>query len=368
MIRTTGSRFRVLFLFLFLSASVVTLYATDSQPLKLDKERASKFAQMAMRCVEKEFPNKMDHVLAGEKDVLTPKTLHPSFYGCFDWHSSVHGHWMLIRLLKTFPDLPEAPAIREILNRNLSAENILKEAEYLRQPDQRSFERAYGWAWFLKLAEELYTWNDADGKQWLKNLAPLEDAFVKRYMDFLPKQIYPVRTGVHPNTAFALGFALDYARTAKNKALEDLIIQRSTLYYSKDRNCPCEWEPSGEDFFSPCLMEASLMQRILKPEAFIQWFHRFMPRVNAGQLGNLMVPAIVSDRSDGKLVHLDGLNLSRAWCMIQIANALPAHDKARKALKEAAIHHTTDALKNIQSGDYAGEHWLASFATYLLTM
>jgi len=344
------------------------VWATNNPDiLKLDKERASKFAAMAMRCVGKEYPNKMDHVMASEKDVQGPQALHPSFYGCFDWHSSVHGHWLLIRVLKTFPDLPEATEIRNALAKNLTAENLLKEAEYLKLPESKGFERTYGWAWLLKLVEELYTWNDNQGNEWLKNLKPLEDAFVKRYIDFLPKQTYPIRTGVHPNTAFGMAFALDYARTAKNKQLEDLIIERSMTYYGKDVNGPCEWEPSGEDFFSPCLMEASLMQRILQPTEFVKWFHGFMPGIKMGKPANLMTPATVTDRSDGKLVHLDGLNLSRAWCMVQIATALPKDDKAKQFLMDAAIKHTTDALKNIQSGDYAGEHWLASFATYLLT-
>ena len=341
--------------------------AEKQQEITITKEMASQFAAMPLRCIEKEFPNKLDHVMNNEKEVLNPRTLHPVFYGCFDWHSSVHGHWMLIRLLKTFPDLPEAPAIRAALNRNITAANVLAEVQYLGQKDRDSFERTYGWAWFLKLIEELYTWDDPDGKTWLKNLAPLEDAFVKRYMAFLPKQTYAIRTGVHPNTAFGIAFALDYARTVKNKPLEDLLIQRSLFYFSKDTNYPAEWEPGGEDFFSPCLMEADLMQRVLKPEEFVSWFHAFLPGMKEGKVHSLMKPAIVTDRSDGKLVHLDGLNLSRAWCMKGIAAALPENDPARGYLLKAAQVHAEDALKNLHSGQYAGEHWLASFATYLLT-
>jgi hypothetical protein len=342
-------------------------FPETGQSLTLDKERATKFAAMAMRCVEKEFPNKLDHVMNDEKEVRNPKTLHPAFYGCFDWHSSVHGHWMLIRLLKKFPDLPQAADIRKALNRNLSAENIKHEVAYLHQKSRKSFERTYGWAWLLKLVEELYGWDDKDGKTWLKNLAPLEQEIAKRYIDFLPKQTYPIRTGVHPNTAFGIAFALDYARKAKNKLLEDLLIERSLNYYHKDTGCPAGWEPGGEDFFSPCLMEASLMQRVLKPVEYAHWFHAFLPQAKDGKPASLMQPAIVTDRSDGKLVHLDGVNLSRAWCMKRIANGLSKGDKAAKALLEAARIHAADALKNIHSGDYAGEHWLASFAVYMMT-
>jgi len=339
----------------------------ETDPVKLDKERASRFAAMAMRCIEKEYPNKMDHVMNNEQEVLGPKSFHPSFYGCFDWHSSVHGHWMLVRLLKLFPDLPQAAEIRAALNRNISETIIKKEVEYLGQPNRKSFERTYGWAWLLKLAEELYTWDDADGKVWLDNLAPLAEAIAKMYIEFLPKQTYAIRTGVHPNTAFGIAFALDYAKAAKNKELEKLLTDRSYYYYLNDTNCPGEWEPGGEDFFSPCLMEASLMQRILKPGEFKKWFHKFMPGLTQEKPGRLLQPAAVTDRSDGKLVHLDGLNLSRAWCMKQIANALPLKDKTREVLLKAAYRHTEDALANIHSGDYAGEHWLASFAIYLLT-
>ncbi len=353
--------------FFFCCFLVTVLWAGQTEPLKLDTEKASKFAAMAMQCIEKEYPNKLSHVMNDEKEVLNPKTLHPAFYGCFDWHSAVHGHWMLIRLLKTFPDLPEAANIRAALNRNLTKTNILKEVEYLGQANRKSFERTYGWAWLLKLVEELYLWNDPDGKVWLKNLAPLETDIVKRYIDFLPKQTYAIRTGVHPNTAFGLAFGMDYARTAKNKNLEKVLIERTYFYYSRDTKCPAAWEPGGEDFFSPCLMEAALMQRVMKPKEFIRWFHAFLPHSKEGKPRGLMEPAVVTDRSDGKLVHLDGLNLSRAWCMKRIAAALPRGDKAREKLLQAMRLHMEDALKNIHSGEYAGEHWLASFATYLLT-
>jgi len=335
--------------------------------LKIDKVMASKFANMAMKCIEKEYPNKPSHVMNNEMEVWSPRKMHPVFYGCFDWHSAVHGHWMLIRLLKKFPDLPEQEKIRNALNRNLKAENILKEVQYFKQKGRKSFERTYGWAWLLKLAEELEDWDDRQGKIWRLNIKPLENEIIRKYLDFLPKQTYPIRTGVHPNTAFGLAFALDYAEKVNHKLLAKLIIERSCTYFKNDIECPATWEPGGEDFFSPCLMEADLMHRILNPEEFNSWFHRFLPEIKNGKPKILLEPAIVTDRSDGKLVHLDGLNLSRAWCMSHIAFALPDKDETRKILLKSAQKHTADALKNIHSGDYAGEHWLASFATYLLT-
>ena len=294
--------------------------------------------------------------------------MHPSFYGCYDWHSSVHGHWMLVRLLRLFPQLPESRQIREALNGNLSSENITVEVSYLTQPNRQSFERTYGWAWLLKLAEELRGWNDEDGRRWSRNLQPLADALADRYITFLPKQTYPIRTGVHPNTAFGLAFALDYARAVGNKKLEGLIEERSRTYFGSDVNYPGSWEPGGEDFFSPGLIEADLMRRVLKPAEFPKWFQRFLPGIASGQPEKLLHPAVVGDRSDPKLVHLDGLNLSRAWCMRSIASALPGGGSARAVLAAAAAEHAKDALGHVASGDYGGEHWLASFAVYLLSI
>jgi hypothetical protein len=331
--------------------------------LGLTQKSASHFAQLALKCVSKEFPNKPDHVINDSRDLLSPRTMHPAFYGCFDWHSSVHGHWMLVRILRVFPDLPEATQIRKALDANLAAANIAVEVAYLSQPNRQSFERTYGWAWLLKLAEELHDWNDSDGQRWSTNLRPLATALADRYLKFLPRQTYPIRTGVHPNTAFGLAFALDYARSIKNQRLVTLLEERSRSYFGRDSKYPAAWEPSGEDFFSPALMEADLMRRVLKPAAFARWFHRFLPELPR----TLLVPATVSDRTDPKLVHLDGLNLSRAWCMRNIVAALPANDPGRKILSRAANAHAEDALLHVASGDYAGEHWLASFAVYMLS-
>ncbi len=333
----------------------------------LSQSQASRFARLALKCLSKEYPNKPEHVINDAGEVEGPKTLHPAFYGCYDWHSSVHGHWMLVRLLRTFPAIPEAAAIRNALGASLSTENILAEVAYLKQPNRQSFERTYGWAWLLKLAEELHIWEDVDAKVWSGNLQPLVDALATRYIAFLPKQTYPIRTGVHPNTAFGLAFGLDYARSAGKKALEAIIVERSLTYFRSDANYPAAWEPGGEDFFSPALMEADLMRRVLEPADFRRWFHRFLPGLTRGGLGKLLRPAVVTDRTDPKIVHLDGLNLSRAWCMRSIATALPSNDPARRILTDSARLHGRDALAHVASGDYAGEHWLASFAVYMLS-
>jgi len=354
---------------LLLGAMLATaqVNSAKSQHLSLTEAQASHFASLALKCVAREYPNKPEHVLNDGGDVRSPQALHPAFYGCFDWHSSVHGHWMLVRLLRMFPKLPEAAEIRKAIGANLSRENILAEAAYLKQKNRQSFERTYGWAWLLKLAEELHVSNDTEAKSWATNLQPLVDELVKSYLLFLPKQTYPIRTGVHPNTAFGLAFAYDYARTVGDEKLASLIAERSRTYFGNDANYPAAWEPGGEDFFSPALMEADLMRRVLPSAEFRRWFQRFLPQLASGSPKTLLRPATVTDRSDPKIVHLDGLNLSRAWCMRSIAAALPANAPARKALAEAARLHASDALAHVASGDYAGEHWLASFAVYLLS-
>ena len=358
----------VIVVFAFGAVSTTAQVNTSkSQDISLTQSQASHFALLALKCVAREYPNKPEHVLNDAGDVQSPKALHPAFYGCYDWHSSVHGHWMLVRLLRMFPNLPEAAEIREAIGANLSEENIRVEAAYLKQKNRQSFERTYGWAWLLKLAEELSLSSDADAKAWSRNLQPLIDALITSYLLFLPKQTYPIRTGVHPNTAFGLAFAYDYAKTAGNEKLASLIAERSRTYFANDLNYPGAWEPGGEDFFSPALMEADLMRRVMTATEFRHWFHRFLPQLATGVPKSLLHPATVTDRTDPKLVHLDGLNLSRAWCMRSIASALPANDPARKMLASSAREHASDALAHVASGDYAGEHWLASFAVYLLS-
>ena len=346
-----------------------TLPGSAAQPggMKLTPAVASNFAQLALRCITREYPNKPDHVLNDSKDIVSPKEMHPVFYGCFDWHSSVHGHWMLVRLLKLFPEIQDAAQIRAALGANFKAVNVEAEVRYIDQPGRKSFERTYGWAWLLKLAQELHSWKDKDGQMWSRNLDPLVRAVVTRYLDFLPRQTYPIRTGVHPNTAFGIEFALDYAREVKDTTLERVLVERSMTYYGKDKDAPVSWEPGGEDFFSPTLIEADLMRRVLKPREFGTWFARFAPTLVRGSARNLLEPAVVSDRSDPKLVHLDGLNLSRAWCFRGIASSLGASDPVYSRLVESANKHAADALRHVASGNYEGEHWLASFAVYLLS-
>jgi hypothetical protein len=332
-----------------------------------DRAAASSFAGLALKGIRQEYPNKLDHVMNDAGEVRGPRGLHPAFYGSFDWHSSVHGHWMLVRLLRRFPDLPEAREIRAALDDHLTAANVASEVAYLGQANRASFERTYGWAWLLQLARELHDWDDPDAARWSVNLQPLADAVVQRYLEFLPKQTYPIRRGVHPNTAFGLTFALDYARAVGRLDLESMLMERSRTYFVGDSAYPARWEPDGDDFLSPSLVEANLMRRVLPPAEFVPWFHALLPAIERGEPAALLEPAIVGDRGDPGLVHLDGLNLSRAWCMRGIASALPTEDPARPVLLRAAAVHAEATLPHIASGRYVGEHWLASFAVYMFT-
>jgi hypothetical protein len=290
----------------------------------------------------------------GDGELASPRALHPAFYGCFDWHSAVHGHWTLARLVRVVPGLRERAAIQALFDETLTPKNLAVEAAYCAA--RPAFERPYGWAWLLELAREL------TGTRWAGALAPLVDVLVCAFLDFLPKQTYPIRAGVHANTAFALGLALDYARGAAHAELERRVVERATTYFAEDRDAPAAWEPSGDDFLSPVLVEADLMRRVLAREVFLDWLHRFLPYLPP----SLQRPATVSDRADGKLAHLDGLNLSRAWCLRAIAQELPDSDPLRPAFVAAATAHAHAGLAHVTTGSYAGEHWLASFAVYLL--
>ena len=294
---------------------------TDAHPRECHSVRQARSEGRA-----KEYPNKPGHVLLNDADAKTPRALHPAFYGCYDWHSAVHGHWMLAHLLRKFPDLPEAKEIRDVLNSHLTAENVRGEVEYFNRKEAKSFERPYGWTWLLKLAEELHGWDDADAKKWSAAVRPLAELIAGRYIEHFPKQTYPIRSGVHPNTAFGFAFALDYARAVGDRKLEALIVERAKSYYAKDVDAPARWEPDGSDFLSPSLCEADLMRRVLPPAEFRTWFQRYLPGAAKGEPKNLFEPATVTDRSDPQLVHLDGLNLSRAWCMRGIASSLAADD------------------------------------------
>ncbi len=331
----------------------------------IDLDQASALARHPLDGIRRELPHKLDHFVEDASDVRRPRELHPAFYGCLDWHSAVHGHWTLVRLLRRFPVLPEAAEIRAALDENLTAANLAAEAAYFDRPYRASFERTYGWAWLLQLAAELHDWRDPDGARWVAALAPLEHAIVLRYLAFLPKQTYPIRTGVHPNTAFGLALALDYARAVGATELERLIVERAHAYYGGDRDAPVAWEPGGEDFLSPSLVEADLMRRVLDRARFVAWLNAFLPRLDTAHA--LLSPAIVSDRSDPKLAHLDGLNLSRAWSMKAIVAALPAEEPIRQLLAAAAAAHEREGLAHVATGDYMGEHWLASFAVLVGT-
>jgi hypothetical protein len=329
----------------------------------MNQDQASHFVRLALGCIQRELPNGIQHTLNAPDDVRGPRALHPAFYGCFDWHSAVHGHWMLVRLLRRWPQLPEAAATRVALAANLTAAHLATEAAYFTAPNRASYERPYGWAWLLQLAAELHTWNDPDAQRWAAHLQPLTDLLVARYLAFFPKQTYPIRTGVHSSTAFGFALALDFARAVGHRELEALLVERSAAYYAADRDAPAAWEPSGDDFLSPSLIEADLMRRVLAPSEFPAWLHAFLPR---GLPPALQQPAIVTDRSDGKLAHLDGLNLSRAWCLRAIAAALPPGDPLHPQLAASADAHAAAGLAHVATGDYMGEHWLASFAVYLL--
>lgn len=334
---------------------------------RLTDDQVENFARLTIENIHKEYPNKTGDVLAGPESVKSPKELHPAFYGCFDWHSSVHGHWMLVRLLKEYPDHRIAAEIRKNLAINLTAEKLAAEFAYFSADEHKQFERTYGWAWYLKLVAELQQWDDRQGRQWREHLRPLEDLLVQRTIDYLPLLSWPIRTGVHADTGFGLAWILDYARVVKNKALEDAIVARAKHFYWADKSYPTRYEPSGQDFFSSCLNEADLMRRVLTANEFAVWFDDYLPELNDGDGGNLLTPVEVSDVTDGYIVHLAGLNLSRAWCLEGIAASLPSDDARVELLRSSAQRHAAKGFGYVFSGSYAGEHWLATFAVYLLS-
>jgi hypothetical protein len=337
----------------------------NSQPaLTLDATLASKFATLALGHLTREYPNKLEHVMASAADVQSPRALHPIFYGSYDWHSCVHGYWLAARLYDRFPELPEAPSIRALLDTHFTGAKVAAEVAYLQRPAARGFERPYGWAWLLALAAQLHSMKSAEGRRWAQTLQPLADAFAVRFTEFLPKSTYPLRVGTHFNTAFALSLALGYAHETSNAAFETLIVDTALRWYANDENCQA-WEPAGDEFLSSSLIEAELMRRVFPNEEFARWFDRFLPKLGAREPATLFTPATVTDRSDGKLAHLDGLNLSRAWCQRSIARALPAGDPRAALLVETAQEHLAAGLAHV-AGDYMGEHWLATFALLAL--
>jgi len=324
-------------------------------------------ARLALQGIGREYPNQPAAVLRSARDLLSPAVLHPAFFGCYDWHSAVHGHWMLVRLLRICPGLPNAAEVRARLSAHLTATNLKTEAAYFEPAEHRGFERMYGWAWMLRLAAELKSWNDPDARQWAKNVALLERRLVALTQGYLPRLTHPVRTGVHGNTAFALAQMLDYARTVGDAGLEQMLVARARHYYLADRNYPVGYEPSGEDFLSPGLNEADLMRRVLPRAKFSRWLNDFIPGLRTGDLERWAQPAQVSDLSDGRLIHLAGLNLSRAWVLRGVMSVLTVTDSRQAPLAAAASAHEAAGLSHVFSGNYAGEHWLATFAVYLVT-
>ncbi|GGD25565.1 DUF2891 domain-containing protein [Hyunsoonleella pacifica] len=327
---------------------------------KLDLEQAKKLAELPLHCINIEYPNKLSQTLGSDEDLKSPIILHPAFYGCFDWHSAVHGHWSLVSLLKSFPDIEHAEEIKKRLLHNISKENIEAEVSYFKGKHNTSYERTYGWAWLLKLAEELHTWDDKTAKQLEANLQPLTNLIVEKYIDYLPKLNYSLRVGTHTNTAFGLSFAYDYAQTVGHDGLKKAIKDRALFFFKNDKNCPISWEPSGSDFLSPCLEEAALMKRLLPLEDYKVWLDNFLPQLKNKNF-NIEV-GLVSDRTDGHLVHLDGVNFSRAWNLYKIAEDIPEYSH----LKHVANQHINYSLPSIFGDDYMGGHWLGSFAIYAL--
>jgi len=328
-------------------------------------QAAERFAKLALACVEKEYPNKISHVLNSDTDVAPPRKLTPAFYGCYDWHSSVHGHWLLIRLIRAFPDAPFVAPARDALRKSLRAENLKQEAAYLRGAGRASFERPYGLAWLFQLCAELREWDDEQAREMSANLRPLEEVAVERLKTWLPKLSHPVRIGEHDQTAFALGLMLDYARSTGNEAFAKLVSDSAKKFFLADKNCPLGYEPSGEDFLSPCLAEADVMRRVLSPAEFASWLKEFMPQIPTTPSADWLPVTVSPDPSDPKLAHLDGLNLSRAWMLEGIISVLPTDDPRRASLSAAAEAHRRAGLAAVTGEHYEGGHWLGSFAVYL---
>lgn len=332
---------------------------------KLDEASAGRFAALALGCVHREYPNKLSHVLASDADARPPRELTPAFYGCFDWHSSVHGHWLLARLVRLFPAAPFAAEARAALARSLTPEHVQAEVAYLGGPGRASFERPYGLAWLLQLAAELRTSPDPALRALAGTLAPLEAAAAGRISDWIAKLRYPIRSGEHSQTAFAFGLIRDWAVATGDKAFLTRLDRHIRAYYERDQVCPVLYEPSGEDFLSPCLAEADLMRRLLPPARYATWLGLFLPTIPHLPFKAWMAPAAVTDRADPKLAHLDGLNLSRAWMLLGIASGLPAGDDRIPVLLATASAHHVVTLPAVTGEHYEGGHWLGTFAVYL---
>jgi hypothetical protein len=338
---------------------------TAAAAAALDIDAASRFAQLALKCLHQEYPNHVSHTLDSAADARPPHELTPAFYGCLDWHSDVHGHWLLVRLLRMFPEGPFANQARAELARSFTAENLAGEVTYLSRKSRASFERPYGLAWLLKLSAELREWQDPQARQWSATLRPLETAVAQRLKSWIPELHYPIRIGEHDQTAFAFGLIWDWAGVAGDTEMRRLLSDASRRYYLPDRRCPLNYEPSGEDFLSPCLAEADFMRRVLDRQQFGRWLTGFLPAIPKDAQTVWLPPAVVTDRSDPKLAHIDGLNLSRAWMLEGIAQALPPHDPRIPALLATATLHRAASLPAVTGEHYEGGHWLGTFAVYL---
>lgn len=341
--------------------------ASADEPAGFDVAAGERFAGLALDCMHLEYPNKLAHVLNGDSDVKPPRELTPAFYGCYDWHSAVHGHWLLVRLLRTFPDAGFKTRARDGLARSLTPVNIAVEVQYLEGKGRETFERPYGLAWLLQLAAELREWDDPQAREWSETLKPLELAAAKRLKAWLPKLAYPIREGEHAQTAFAFGLILDWSRTSGDAEMEKLVTDRIRALYFKDRDCPISYEPSGQDFLSPCIAEADLLRRVMPPAQYAAWLGGFLPDLPMDGSGDWLAPGVVTDPTDGKLAHLDGLNLSRAWMLDGMASGLPPDDPRAVSLRAAAAIHSQSGLRAVTGAHYEGGHWLGSFAVYLVT-
>ena len=351
---------RSLLIFLIVSLACASTAGADG----LDEASAARFAQLALDCVHKEYPNKIAHFMTSDADLKPPRQLTPAFYGCYDWHSTVHGHWLLARAIKLFPKSEVAGKARAALALSLTPPNIAAEVAYITAPGRESFERPYGIAWLLQLAAELRTSDDRQFREWAATLAPLEAAGAQKLTTWLPKLSYPIRIGEHDQTAFAFGLIWDWAKTTRNSAMEALLREKAKQFYLPDKSCPLAYEPSGQDFLSPCVAEADFVRRVLEPREFARWLTAFMPQLPSDGSTAWLPVARITDRSDPKLAHLDGLNLSRAWMLEGIADGLPADDKRRNALRATARLHTETSLSAVTSDHYVGSHWLGTFALY----
>jgi len=342
---------------------VLTAFQPENktEPLRLTQQEAVKLSVLPLQCIHQEYPNKLSQVITGDEDLKPPHELHPCFYGCFDWHSSVHGHWSLVKMVKAFPDMPGNDSIKQILASQITKEKVLDEVAYFEPKHNKSYERTYGWAWLLKLSAELHTWDNPSAREMENNLQPLTALIVTSYSEYLPKLRYPIRVGTHTNTAFGLSFAIDYAHTVNDTAFMRLIIKRAKEFYQNDKNYPLWWEPGGYDFLSPALEEIDIMRKVLPKKEFKSWLKGFLPQIMQKDFS--LAVGEVSDRTDGHMVHLDGVNFSRAWCLYGLAKQYPEFGY----LIPIANKHINYSLPNLVGDSYEGGHWLASFAINALT-